>query len=82
MSTGCMMSFEMGPDFTLQVKVCFAIDDTEFLGFTSSDNWDSNSYVNNLVSAVSYDSIAWFKIINPNAVKPQVQFLMTGEPDE
>ena len=80
--TICQMSFEMAPDFTLQIKVRFTIDDTEFTGFTSSDNWDSQSYVNNLVSVGNYACIAWFKVINPNDANPQVQFFMIGEPDE
>ena len=82
LSNNCKMNFEMGPDFTLQVKISFTIEDTNFSGFTSSDNWDSKSYVNNLVSVGNYDCIAWFKIINPTDANPQVQFLMIGEPDE
>lgn len=78
----CRLNFEMAPDFTLQIKVRFTVDDTEFLGFTSSDNWNSQSYVNNLVSVGEYTCFAWFKVLNPTAANPQVQFFMIGEPDE
>lgn len=82
MKTTCRLSFEMAPDCTLQIKVCFTIDDTEFSGFTSSDNWNSQSYVNNLVSVGEYNCLVWFKVLNPTAANPQVQFYMIGEPDE
>ena len=60
------------------IEVVCNIDGVTLTGKTSMENWISESYMNNVVSAGKYECTAWFSVISLGADGYHVQFLILG----
>lgn len=69
----------IAPDRSRQVKVSTNINGILFSGFTSTDNWESKSVMNNIIFAGNRNCTAWFYIVSANSKNSIVQFLMIGD---
>lgn len=60
------------------IEVSCEVHGIHMIGSTSKDNWKSESYMNNILRAGKYKCTAWFTVINMDATKCYIQFLIIG----